>query len=120
VSSPPAFRYVGLGRYGVTIVADRLGRDLANTAFLPIPGCSLILSVPIAEMEQNLVQFNTEGLLAYVRLAEPYGRLLLPCTVTWNFVFDEARTPCHYYGDPPPLLEAFRGFCLCGGERRRG
>ena len=119
VSSLHALEHVGLGRYGDPIAPDGFERALANTAAFVAPGGHLMISLPVAEMERNLVQFNSQRLFSHARLAELLNRLLPGFTATWSFVIDEARTPRQRSGDPAPLLEAFRGFGLCGVELRR-
>lgn len=120
VSSLHALEHVGLGRYGDPIAPDGFERALANTAAFVAPGGRLMISLPVAEMERNLVQFNSQRLFAHARLADLLSRLLPDFSVSWSFVIDEARTPRQRFGDPAPLLAAFRGFGLCGVELRRG
>jgi SAM-dependent methyltransferase len=120
VTSLHALEHVGLGRYGDPIAPDGFQRALANTAALVAPGGSLLISLPVAEMERNLVQFNSQRLFAHSRLAELLERLLPAFTVTWCFVIDEARIPREHFGNLAPLMEAFRGYGLCGLELRRG
>lgn len=120
VTSLHALEHVGLGRYGDPIVPDGFERALANAAAFVNPGGSLMISLPVAEMDQNLVQFNSQRLFAHSRLAGLLGRLLPGFRVSWSFVIDDARSPRQRAGDPAPLLETFHGFGLCGVELRRG
>jgi SAM-dependent methyltransferase len=119
VSSLHALEHVGLGRYGDPIAPDGFERALANAAAFVAPGGSLLISLPVAEMERNLVQFNSQRLFAHARLADLLGRLLPAFSVSWCFVIDATRIPRQHSGDPAPLLGAFRGFGLCGVELRR-
>ena len=119
VSSLHALEHVGLGRYGDPIAPDGFERALAHTAAFVAPGGSLMISLPVAEMDRNLVQFNSQRLFSHARLADLLARLLPAFRFSWSFVIDEARTPRQRSGDPGPLLESFRGFGLCGVEVRR-
>lgn len=120
VSSLHALEHVGLGRYGDPIAPDGFERALANTAAFVAPGGHLMIALPVAEMERNLVQFNSQRLFAHARLAGLLARLLPTFRVTWSFVIDETRIPRQHSGDLAPLLETFRGFGLCGVELRKG
>jgi hypothetical protein len=119
VSSLHALEHVGLGRYGDPIAPDGFERALAHTAAFVAPGGSLMISLPVAEMERNLVQFNSQRLFSNSRLADLLSRLLPTFHVSWSFVIDDARIPRQRSGEPGPLLESFRGFGLCVVELRR-
>lgn len=120
VSSLHALEHVGLGRYGDPIAPDGFERALTNAAGFVAPGGSLMISLPIARMNRNLVQFNSQRLFSHALLANLLARLLPDFSVIWSFVIDETRIPRQRLGDPAPLLESFRGFGLCGVELRQG
>lgn len=119
VSSLHALEHVGLGRYGDPIAPDGFERALTNAGAFVASGGSLMISLPVAEMERNLVQFNSQRLFSNVCLAELLRNLLPDFKATWSFVVDETRNPRQYFGDPAPLLKSFNGYGICGVELMR-
>lgn len=119
VSSLHALEHVGLGRYGDPIAPDGFERALANAAAFVAPGGSLMISLPVAEMERNLVQFNSQRLFSNARLGDLLAGLLPQFIPTWSFVVDDRRSPRQVSGEPAALLADFRGFGLCGLSLRR-
>lgn len=119
VSSLHALEHVGLGRYGDPIAPDGFERALSNAAALVAPGGRLLISLPVAEIEHNLIQFNSQRLFSHARLANLLSVLLPDFVANWSFVIDEARKPREACGDPSSLLATFRGYGLCGVEMLR-
>jgi len=116
VSSLHALEHVGLGRYGDPIGPDGFERALKNAGALVASGGSLMISLPVAEIERNLVQFNSQRLFSHACLAELLRRLLPDFEATWSLVVDETRSPRQCLGDPEPLLMGFHGYGICAVE----
>lgn len=119
VSSLHALEHVGLGRYGDPIAPDGFERALANAASFVATGGSLLISLPVAEMDRNLVQFNSQRLFSNVQLQSLLERLLPGFKFCWSLVIDDARIVRESSGGPSSLLEQFRGFGLCAVELRK-
>jgi len=114
VSSLHALEHVGLGRYGDPIAPDGFEMALANLSSFVAPGGDLMISLPVAEMKYNLLQFNSQRLFSHSRLADLLGLLLPSFRPVWSFIVDDARAPRECAGGPAQLLHDFQGFGLCG------
>jgi SAM-dependent methyltransferase len=119
VTSLHALEHVGLGRYGDPLAPDGFERALANAASFVSPGGRLLFALPVAEMQNNLLQFNSQRLFSHSRLAKLIEVLLPGFAATWSFVVDDSRLPRQIHADPSTLLSTFRGYGLCGIELYR-
>lgn len=118
VSSLHALEHVGLGRYGDLIAADGFERALGQATGLVTPGGLLLLSLPVARLERNCVEFNSQRLFSHQRLLPLLRQLLPDHQLEWSFLIDATRSPVLAGADPEPALLAMQGIGVFGGAFR--
>jgi hypothetical protein len=118
VSSLHALEHVGLGRYGDPLAADGFERALRQAASLVRPGGLLLLSLPVARLERNRVEFNSQRLFSHQRLLPLLRQVLPGHALEWSFVIDARRKPAVAGADPEPALLALQGTGVFGGAFR--
>lgn len=118
VSSLHALEHVGLGRYGDPLAVDGFERAVRQAASLVQPAGQLLLSVPVAQSQRNIVEFNSQRLFSHQRLLPLMKQLLSGHRLEWSFLIDSQRSPVLTGADPEPALLAMEGVGVFGAAFR--